>query len=165
MKTKKWGLLYGLIIMVLFSPSLAGLSIGQGSGDSQGNNTEEWWEPWADTNKDGRLDDNELYAWKKLEMERLDTNRDKQIDEQEKRQIWKIIPSPVTTELEQKFDANGNGWLEPEEARKLLFRRVESIFLTNGRGPIETGLEQLYDTNKDGVIDLEELKSLREDLK
>ena len=111
------------------------------------------------------LDDDELFSWKDFEVGRLDSNRDHQIDDAEKRQVWKYLPSPANTELEQKFDADGNGWLESEETRKILFRRIESIFMTNGREAIKTGLEKLYDTNQDGVIDLEELKSLREDLK
>jgi hypothetical protein len=165
-KIKKVFLCSLMVVAILFAPPLTRLSLSQDSGDSQSDQADKWWKDRADTNKDGVLDDAELFAWKKLEIERIDSNRDKQIDDQEIRQVWKYAPSPVSTDLEQKFDANDNGWLEPEEARKLLFRRADFIFLlANGKMAIKTGLEELYDTNADGVIDLEELKLIREDLK
>ena len=134
--------------------------------ESQKINDDSWWQERADTNKDGSVDDQELGAWKELESKYIDTNHDGQIDEQEKRLSWKYVRSPISTVLESEFDADSDGWLEPEEARKLLFRGSEElIFNAKGRGPINTGLEKLYDTNGDGVIDLRELKTLREDLK
>ena len=126
---------------------------------------DKWWQAWADTNRDGSLDDQELQAWKNLEKERIDSNKDGQIDDNEKRLVWKLLPAPITTEQERKFDADESGWLDPDEARKLLFRRVEFIFETNCKGAIKTGLEEFYDSNQDGVIDLEEVKILREDLR
>jgi hypothetical protein len=165
-KIKKVFLCSLMVVAILFAPPLTRLSLSQDSGESQSDQADKWWKDRADTNKDGVLDDAELFAWKKLEIERIDSNRDKQIDDQEIRQAWKYAPSPVSTDLEQKFDANGNGWLEPEEARKLLFRRVDELILQNkGKGPIKTWLEEFYDTNEDGILDLEELKNLREDLK
>ncbi len=132
---------------------------------SQEAKVDSWWQERADTNKDGSVDDQELSAWKDLESANIDTNHDGQIDEQEKRTAWKYVRSPINTGLEQEFDTDNSGWLEPGEARKLLFRRAESIRQANGKQPIKTGLEKLYDTNGDGIIDLEELKTLREDLK
>jgi len=127
--------------------------------------TNSWWEQRADTNKDGHVDTGELSAWKELQKEHIDLNNDGVIDAKEKRLCWLHARSRVNTELEQKFDENNDGWLDPEEARKLLFRRVDAIFASNGKSPIKSALEEAYDTNNDGVIDLEELKTLREDLK
>ena len=154
----------------IFSAVLIAASWAQMSGEenfdgTQNDEADSWWQQRADTNKDGVVDADELSAWKDLESERIDSNTDGQIDDKERKLVWKFLPSPVTTELEQKFDLDSNGWLDPEEARKLLFRRVEVILQTNGKGAIKTGLEELYDTNGDGVIDLEEVKILREDLK
>jgi Ca2+-binding EF-hand superfamily protein len=154
----------------IFSAVLIAASWAQMSGEenfdgTQNDEADSWWQQRADTNKDGAVDADELSAWKDLESERIDSNNDGQIDDKERKLVWKLLPSPVTTELEQKFDLDSNGWLDPEEARKLLFRRVEVILQTNGKGAIKTGLEELYDTNGDGVVDLEELKILREDLK
>jgi Ca2+-binding EF-hand superfamily protein len=154
----------------IFSAVLIAASWAQMSGEenfdgTQNDEADSWWQQRADTNKDGAVDADELSAWKDLESGRIDSNHDGQVDDKERKLVWKLIRSPVTTELEQEFDLDSNGWLEPEEARKLLFRRIEVILKTNGKGAIKTGLEELYDTNGDGVIDLEEVKILREDLK
>lgn len=164
-KLKKAFLCSLIFVALLFAPPLVGLSVSQDSGGSQSDEADSWWKDRADLNKDGTLDDQEISAWKDLERERLDVNQDGKIDDQEKRLVWKLVRSPITTELEQRFDADNSGWLEPEESRKLLFRRVDFIFDTNGSLAMKTGLEELYDANADGIVDLEELKSLREDLR
>jgi Ca2+-binding EF-hand superfamily protein len=132
--------------------------------EDQEGKVDSWWKERPDLNKDGSIDAEELDAWNS-EKEFIDLNRDGQIDDAEKRLAWKCIRSPIKTELEQKFDENNDGWLEPEEARNLLIRRVDFIYQTNGKGAIKTALEELYDTNGDGAIDLEEVKTLKEDLK
>jgi Ca2+-binding EF-hand superfamily protein len=154
-----------IILTLLLGSSWAQISGDWNPVDPQNDEADSWWQQRADTNKDGAVDADELSAWKDLESGRIDSNHDGQVDDKERKLVWKLLPSPVTTELEQKFDLDSNGWLDPEEARKLLFRRVEVILQTNGKGAIKTGLEELYDTNGDGVIDLEEVKILREDLK
>lgn len=159
-----------VILTVIFLISLIATSWAQESSAEdvtgvQDDETNSWWKQRADTNKDGTVDGDELQARKDLENGRIDANHDGQIDNKEKQTVWEFLPSPVTTELEKEFDVNNNGWLEPEEARKLLFRRAESIRQSNGKAMAKTELEKLYDTNGDGIIDLEELKNLREDLK
>jgi len=164
-KSKQVFLCIFIFLAVLLAVSWAQMSGDENFNDAQDEGADSWWQDRADTNKDATVDDEELSAWKDLEREGIDTNHDGQIDDKEKRLVWKYVRSPISTELERGFDADDNGWLEPEEARKLLFRRVEFVFQTNGKGAIKTGLEEFYDTNGDGVIDLEELKLLREDLK
>ena len=122
-----------------------------------------WWEKRADTNNDGVVDSNELSAWKKLEKERIDLNNDGVIDAKEKRLCWRHARSKVNTALEQKYDTNSDGWLEPNEAKELL-QDKHTLIKTHGKAKVDTEIESEYDANKDGIIDAEEAKSLKEDL-
>jgi len=122
-----------------------------------------WWEKRADTNNDGVVDSNELSAWKKLEKERIDLNNDGVIDPKERRLSWRHARSKVNTALEQKYDTNSDGWLEPNEVKELL-KDKHTLIKTHGQAKVDTEIESEYDANKDGVIDAEEAKSLKEDL-
>jgi len=121
-----------------------------------------WWEKRADTNNDGKVDTNELSAWKKLEKERIDLNNDGVIDAKERRLCWRHARSRVNTPLEKKYDANADGWLEPTEVKEMLKDKYELI-KTHGKAKVDTELEQNYDTNKDGIIDAKEADTLKED--
>ncbi|OGX16985.1 MAG: hypothetical protein A3K83_07015 [Omnitrophica WOR_2 bacterium RBG_13_44_8b] len=123
-----------------------------------------WWEKRADTNNDGKVDADELAAWKKLEKERIDLNNDGVIDPKEKRLSWRHARSRVNTPLEAKYDKNSNGWLEPDEVRALLADKLE-VIKTSGKAKVDTEIEKEYDKNKDGVIDENEAKYLKDDLK
>lgn len=123
-----------------------------------------WWEKMADTNSDGVVDSNELSAWKKLERERIDLNNDGVIDPKERRLSWRHGRAKVNTDLEQKYDANSDGWLEPGEVKELL-KDKEALIKTHGKAKVDTEIESEYDANKDGIIDAEEAKNLMEDLK
>jgi Ca2+-binding EF-hand superfamily protein len=122
-----------------------------------------WWEKRADTNGDGIVDTNELAAWRKLEKERIDLNNDGVIDAKERRLCWRHARSRVNTELEKKYDANNNGWLEPEEVKELLKDRY-ALIQTQGKAKVDTEIEAEYDSNGDGIIDTQEAKDLKEDL-
>ena len=122
-----------------------------------------WWENRADTNNDARVDADELSSWKKLEKERIDFNHNGVIDAKERRLCWRHARSRVNTALEDNYDQNQDGWLQPEEARQLLEDRYV-IIKSQGKAKVDTPLEADYDTNADGVIDLGEAKELKEDL-
>lgn len=122
-----------------------------------------WWERRADTNNDGIVDNNELSAWKTLEREHIDLNNDGVIDAKERRLCWRHARSKVNTTLEQKYDKNSNGWLEPEEAKELLKDRY-TLIKTGGKAKVDTDIENEYDTDQDGIIDASEAEALREDL-
>jgi len=122
-----------------------------------------WWEKRADTNGDGKVDSNELTAWKKLEKEQLDLNNDGIIDAKEKRLYWKNSSTRVNTAVEKKYDTNGNGWLEPAEAKEML-KDKHTLIKTNGQAKVDTDLEAEYDTNGDGVIDANEAGALKQDI-
>ena len=121
-----------------------------------------WWEKRADTNNDGKVDANELSAWKKLEKERIDLNNDGVIDAKEKRLSWRHGRSKVNTALEQKYDKNSDGWLEPDEIKELL-KDKHALIKTQGKAKVDTAIEAEYDTDKDGIIDASEAKALKED--
>ncbi len=122
-----------------------------------------WWEKRADTNNDGVVDSNELSAWKKLTKEQIDLNNDGVIDAKEKRMCWRHARSRVNTALEQKYDANSDGWLEPSEVKELL-KDKHALIKTHGKAKVDTEIESEYDVNKDGIIDAEEAKTMKEDL-
>jgi len=122
-----------------------------------------WWEKRADTNADGVLDSNELAAWKTLEKERIDLNNDGVIDAKERRLCWRHGRSRVNTELEQKYDTNSDGWLEPNEVKELLQDKY-TLIKTHGQAKVDTETEAEYDTNKDGIIDVDEAQALKNDL-
>ena len=122
-----------------------------------------WWEKRADTNHDGTVDSNELAAWKKLTKERIDLNQDGVIDAKEKRLSWRHAFARVNTPLEQKYDKNGDGWLEPGEIRELLKDKA-LLIQTNGKAKVDTPHEAEYDANGDGVLDRGEAKTLKSDL-
>jgi len=121
-----------------------------------------WWERRADTNNDGKVDSNELSAWKQLTKERIDLNNDGVIDAKEKRLSWRHARSRVNTSLEKKYDANGDGWLEPAEVKELLKDRY-ALVKTKGKAKVDTAIEEEYDTNEDGVIDAGEAAAMKED--
>lgn len=96
----------------------------------------------ADRNKDGVIDKKE---WK---MEK----------EYEKSQRFK-----VDTPLERKYDTDHDGWIEPDEKRKLLEDKY-ALVKTNGKAKVDTAIEAKYDTNSDGIIDIKEGQLLKQDL-
>jgi len=122
-----------------------------------------WWEKRADTNNDGTVDSDELAAWKKLTKERIDLNQDGVIDAKERRLSWRHARARVNTPLEQKYDKNGDGWLEPDEIRELLKDKA-LLIQTDGKAKVDTPLEAEYDANGDGVLDPDEAKTLKSDL-
>lgn len=121
-----------------------------------------WWEKRADTNNDGKVDDSELSAWKQLTKERIDLNNDGVIDPKERRLCWRHGRSKVNTALEQKYDANGDGWLEAAEVKELLKDRAQ-IIKTEGKAKVDSGIEEEYDANNDGVIDASEAGEMKGD--
>lgn len=153
-----------LFLTLLLSESWAQVYARQDAAKVRSDQEDMWWKEIADTNKDGDVDDAELRSWD-AQKALVDSNADGEIDGTEKRLAWRHIRFPVTTEIGRDFDNDESGWLEPEETRKLLFRTIDYVIRTNGRGPIRTGAERVYDSNEDGVIDLEEVKTLREDLR
>lgn len=129
----------------------------------QQSKTNTWREKRADTNTDGIVDNAELSAWKSLEKERIDFDNNGIIDSKEKRLCWRHARSRVNTALEQKYDQNSDGWLEPDETKELLNDRCVMI-KTSGQAKVDTEAETAYDTNSDGIIDSDEAEGLREDL-
>jgi Ca2+-binding EF-hand superfamily protein len=70
----------------------------------------------------------------------------------------------VNTPIEKKYDANGDGWLQPDEVREML-KDKQAIIKTHGKAKVDTELEARYDANGDGIIDANEAKAMAGDLK
>jgi Ca2+-binding EF-hand superfamily protein len=122
-----------------------------------------WWHKRADTDGDGKLNAQERAAWKTLTKERIDLDGDGVISPKERRLCWRHARSRVNTALEKKYDANDNGWLEPEEVKELFKNRYEHI-KAHGKAKVDSPLEEEYDENDDGVIDANEAEVINEDI-
>lgn len=122
-----------------------------------------WWESRADADKDGKVDADELSDWKDLQKTRVDLDGDGEISAKERRLCWRHARSRVNTSLESEYDDDGDGWLEPEEAKEFLNARY-ALIRTHGRAKVNSPLEEEYDTNNDGIISVEEAEALKEDL-
>lgn len=123
-----------------------------------------WWEKRADVNEDGIVDKKERAAWKKLEKERIDMDGDGVISPKERRLCWRHARSRVNTKLEKKYDANEDGWLEPDEVREMLKAR-HALIKSKGKAKVDSAIEEGYDINEDGILDKDEAKAMKKDLK
>ena len=121
-----------------------------------------WWHRRADTDGDGKLNAQERAAWKTLTKERIDLDGDGVISAKERRLCWRHARSRVNTKLEKKYDANDNGWLEPEEVKEL-FKDKYGHIKAHGKAKVDSPLEEEYDANGDGVIDADEAEVMKED--
>lgn len=100
-----------------------------------------------------------------------DKNRDGVIDSKEKKmehkwehRHWMKEKAKVSNAVEARYDKNGDGWLEPAEAKEMLRDRYQ-IIKTDGKAKVDTAIEKLYDTNADGVLDLKEAEEMFSDIK
>jgi Ca2+-binding EF-hand superfamily protein len=122
-----------------------------------------WREKRAGVGKDSKVYSKELPPWKRVEKERVDTDSDGKIDMKENRTWWKDTRHSVTTPAEKRYDNNQNGWLEPEEMKKILSDKYAAI-KAQGQAKVDTDMEFGYDTDTDGVIDSKEAEELKKDL-
>ncbi|MFC1592728.1 hypothetical protein ACFL4C_01800 [Candidatus Omnitrophota bacterium] len=105
----------------------------------------------ADRNKDGVVDKKE---WK----------TEKKVEHKQRREVsWRHSRAKVNTPLEAKYDSDGDGWLQPDEAKELMQAKY-SLVKTHGKAKVDSALEEEYDENNDGVIDLDEAEELKADL-
>lgn len=118
------------------------------------------WEQKADLNHDGKLDRVELRAYyKKI----VDQNGDGQITVEERKTFWLTRRAKVNTPVEQRFDADNNGWIEGDEAKAMMTALVE-VIKTSGKAKVNTDIEKQFDVNNDGLIDESEAEGVREAL-
>ncbi|MFH1093971.1 MAG: hypothetical protein V1739_07450 [Candidatus Omnitrophota bacterium] len=125
--------------------------------------TNNWWRKRADTDNDGKVSDQEEAAWKKMTRERIDMDGDGVISSKERRLSWRHAKSRVNTKLEKQYDANNDGWLEPEEAKNLLRSRRE-LLKTKEKAKVDSEVEAGYDTDENGIIDAGEAAAMSEDI-
>jgi hypothetical protein len=118
------------------------------------------WERLADADGDGRVEPAEYRAH---HLRVVDLNRDGSITIVERRTYWTGWKGIVNTEVERRYDANGDGYLEWPEARALLQDRMR-VINTDGRAIVDTDIEREFDENCDGVIDRKEAEAIREAL-
>jgi len=118
------------------------------------------WEEKADRNDDGKVDAKELHGHRKHVM---DKNNDGKVDSTERKAFWVHRRSKVNTGLEKKYDADGDGYVSPEEGREMLKDRLR-IINTHGRAKVDSALEKDFDADGDGVIDKDEAAAIRDAL-
>jgi hypothetical protein len=108
----------------------------------------------ADVTRQGRHKEKQCERVKKA-----DTNCDGVLSSAEKVKAR----SRTNTTAEQKYDANGDGWLDATEGKEYLKDKY-TVIKTDGKAKVDTQLETQYDTNKDGVIDAGEAAALKKEL-
>ena len=118
---------------------------------------------YLDKNRDGVVGPKEKAIAAHKAKRYLDRNKDGKIDRHERRLAWRKHRRKVNTPLEKRFDADGNGWIGPAEARKMLHAKW-GIVKRNGRAKVDTEIEKEYDANGDGWIDRKEAVQLKADL-
>ena len=118
------------------------------------------WESKADSDGDGTVSAAELKDYRVTVM---DKNGDGTVDKTERNKYWISRKAKVNTEYEEKYDADGSGYISGDEAKEMLRDRLR-IINTHGRAKVNTDLESEYDANGDEVIDREEARALREAL-
>ena len=101
----------------------------------------------ADRNKDGVVDKKEMRMEHKWERRHRIKNKAK-----------------VNNRIEAKYDKNGDGWLQPAEAKKML-KDKHKLIRTKGKAKVDTAVEAEYDTNKDGILDAAEAETMFEDIR
>ena len=123
-----------------------------------GSEVDKKWEEGADTDGDGVISREEL---KVERQDRFDRNDDGTVTRREIAKTATIRTKRVDTKHEEKYDADGNGFIDKSEGKEMLRDRLR-VINTNGRAKVNTELEQQFDANGDGVIDREEAVALRE---
>lgn len=116
------------------------------------------WEQKVDVNNDGWVEPAEVHGWR---YRVIDTDHNGIITVAENRTYWAGWKGAVNTDLERKYDANGDGYLEWPEGRELLKDRLR-VIETDGRAVVNTDIEREFDADGDGVIDREEADAIRE---
>lgn len=116
------------------------------------------WEQKVDVDNDGWVEPAEVHAWR---YKAIDADHNGVITPVENRAYWVAWKGVVNTDLERKYDANGDGYLEWPEGRELLKDRLR-VVETDGRAVVNTDIEREFDADGDGVIDREEADAIRE---
>ena len=76
---------------------------------------------------------------------------------------WKHNHTIVSTDIEKRYDLNGDGIIDPAEAKAELEERLFVVH-AYGKAVVNTPLEAEYDTNKDGVLVASEVVALKQSL-
>ena len=118
------------------------------------------WEANADADKNGKVSAGELRSYRKTVM---DKNEDGNVGAKERKTFWLRKRSRVNTQLEKKHDADNNGYIGGEEAKKMLRNRLR-IINTHGKAKVDSAIESEYDANGDGVINVDEAHAIRDAL-
>jgi hypothetical protein len=115
------------------------------------------WEIQADVNSDGAVDVVELRRYHRAKM---DGNGDGVIGPAERRLYWTQCRAVVNTPVEKKYDADGNGYLNWDEAREMLKDKLR-VIETGGRAVVNTDIETEFDADGDGIISVKEAEAIR----
>jgi len=115
------------------------------------------WEARADRDGNGVVSGAELH---KHELYVMDKDRDGKITNVERKNFWIKKKSKVNTEVEKRYDVNHDGWVDGDEAQKLLRDRM-ILVNTHGRAKVNSAVEAEYDINKDGIIDRNEAVAIK----
>lgn len=121
-----------------------------------------WWKRQADKDADGSVSNEERARWKETAHERMDLDGDGTISSKEKRLSWRHGKSKVNKPVEERYDADRDGFLQPQEVKAMLQDKY-GLIKTRGRARVNSDIEKAYDGNNDGIIDGQEAEALKAD--
>lgn len=80
-----------------------------------------------------------------------------------KKPSWQTGPVKAEGPVETRYDADGDGWLAPQENKELLKDKMK-IINARGKTKVETAAEREYDLDHNSYIDETEAEPLKKDL-
>ncbi len=116
------------------------------------------WEAKADVDGSGSVSGAE---YKKFRNTQMDKDGSGSVSKQERDNYWKQRKSRANTDREKKYDADGDGYLDGDEAKEMLRDRLR-IINTQGRAKVDGALEREFDANDDGIIDRAEAAAMKD---
>jgi hypothetical protein len=116
------------------------------------------WEAKADADGSGSVSGQEYKTFRTTQM---DKDGNGTISHAERNNYWKVRKSRANTDREKKYDADGDGYLNGDEARAMLRDRLRLIN-THGKAKVDSDVEREFDENDDGIIDKNEAAAIKD---
>ena len=99
--------------------------------------------------------------YKTFRNTQMDKDGSGAVSKAERTSYWKMRKSRANTDREKQYDADGNGYLNGDEALAMLRDRLR-VINTHGKAKVDGDLEREFDVNDDGIIDRDEAAAMKD---